>query len=269
MKFNMNYTLLSDLFNSKNNIVLIKDMSLDHTVQKSSFRKMQLPKYPIIEQVVTLKPVEDVPKETKVNADKKLIALTFDDGPSQNTDKLLKLLYDNKCKATFFVSGNNIRENVDILKRIDTYGNQIGNLGYTHIPFTNMSIEDINIEIATTYNMLLDLGIHPTNIVRPPFGKLNETIKKQVHAPFVLWNIDPEDWKYQDKNRIVNIIKDNIIDGSIILLHDQYQETIEALQELIPFLQKQGYEFVTINEMYKQFDVALKPGMVYAKIKNN
>ena len=267
MELKINYSMVTNVYRNNKTSILVKTSFKPNKDTESI--KVNMPTLPIIEDGILYKKVPEVvevPKE-KVLPNKKLVCLTFDDGPSKYTDELLEILHANKSKATFFISGNNIVNNKEIIKRIDTYGNQIGNHGYTHIPFTNMDIDDVNVEIAMTSTMLIDLGINISNIVRPPFGKLNESLKEQIHAPFILYNIDPEDWKHQDKGYIKQVIKSRIEDGSIILLHDQYKETIEAVRELIPELQNEGYEFVTINEMQKKFDISLIPGMVYAKLK--
>lgn len=269
----MNYIILVKVF--KNRIILKKEdtpFSFKKNRKKViniEKKKMVLPKLPIFEGEQHI--IDDEVEEIIINdvPSKKLVCLTFDDGPSKYTDELLEILHSNKSKATFFISGNNIVNNKDVIKRIDTYGNQIGNHGYSHIPFTSLDVDDVNVEIAMTSTMLIDLGVNVSNIVRPPFGKLSESLKNEIHSPFILCSIDPEDWKHQDKSYIKQAIKSRIEDGSIILLHDQYKETIEAIRELIPELQKEGYEFVTINEMQKKYDVSLEPGMVYAKLRKN
>ena len=180
---------------------------------------------------------------------------------------LLKVLEKNHSRATFFILGNKIKGNEAAIKNISSYGNEIGIHGYSHKPFTNMSLEDVDAEIAGTYNMLNRLGVNPSNIVRPPYGKLNETIKEQVKSPFVLWNIDTAD-VVNSKEAIRNKIMNNIIPGSIIKLHDTSLNTIEALDEILPELIKDGYRFVTIDEMNKRYANSLVPGKVYAKLKD-
>lgn len=273
MGFDMNYSLLTFLYGNTSikTILVKKDKPFSVATRKKINKKTKIPSLPIIEDDILYKedtkPVEI--KEESNFTNKKLVCLTFDDGPSKYTDELLEILHTNKSKATFFITGNNIVANKDIIKRIDTYGNQIGNHGYTHIPFTSLDVDEVNVEIAMTSTMLIDLGVNSSNIVRPPFGKLSESLKEQIHAPFILYNIDPEDWKHQDKGYIKQVIKSRIEDGSIILLHDQYKETIEAIKELIPELKQEGYEFVTVNEMQKKYDISLEPGMVYAKLRKN
>lgn len=228
-------------------------------------KKYGIPVLPIIESS-KIEIIEEV--VPTINNEEKLVTLSFDDGPSIFTKELLNILNKNNSNATFFILGSNIRGNENIIKEIYDNGNEIGIHGYSHRPFTDMSIEDIDVEIATTYNMLESVGVKPSNIVRPPFGKLNETIKEQVRSPFVLWNINPDDIRCSNKETLKNRIMSEIAPGSIIKLHDTSKMTLEALDELLPILIKQGYKFTTIEEMNKRYSNILVPGRVYAKIKD-
>lgn len=197
---------------------------------------------------------------TKVEVDNsKLISLTFDDAPSIYTEEILNVLNKNKARATFFVIGNRIHGNESLIKKINSFGNEIGIHGYSHTAFTEMEVEDVDAEIAATYSMLNDLNVAPTNIVRPPYGKLNETIKEEVASPFVLWNIDAT-----GSDAINKILSAK--EGSIIKLHDDIR-TIKLLEEVLPKLNENGYKVVTISEMNKRYSNSLLPGRVYAKIK--
>lgn len=272
MNFDMNYSNIVKYLGKKPYIIVknIDSVKRNKKKQIEPQTKMVLPKLPIIDKNVPIIEEENVLETSlsKTYKTKKLICLTFDDGPSKYTDELLNILYKNKCRATFFISGSDIVANKDIIKRIDTYGNQIGNSGYSHIPFTRLDVDEVNVEIAMTSTMLIDLGVNSSNIVRPPFGKLSESLQEEIHAPFILYDVDPEDWKHQDKNYIKQAIKDRVEDGSIVLLHDQYKETIDAVEELIPELKEEGYEFVTISEMQKRNGISFIPGHVYVKLRN-
>lgn len=230
-------------------------------------KKYGIPLLSIIGDEITKE--ENIENNESFNySEDKLISLTFDDGPTEYTNKLLETLNKYDSRATFFILGNNIYNNEDIIKNIHSFGNEIGIHGYSHIPFTNMDIDDINVEIATTYDILDSLGVNPTNIVRPPFGKLNETIKEQVKSPFVLWNIDTGDAKINNKDMIKNKIIDNIEPGSIIKMHDTSALTIDVLESVLPILKNMGYKVVTVSEMNKRYSNELIPGRVYAKIKD-
>ena len=228
-------------------------------------KKYGIPTLPIIYDPEIIK--EEVEENVMPHfLQNKLVSLTFDDGPTKYTNELLKILERNHSRATFFILGNNIRGNEDMIRDIRSHGNEIGIHGYSHKAFTNMSVEDVDAEIIGTFNMLDRLGVKPSNIVRPPYGKLNESIKGQVKSPFVLWNIDTGG-KNDSKENIKSKIKNNIMPGSIIKLHETGETTLEALEELIPELISEGYSFVTIDEMNKRYANNLVPGKVYAKLK--
>lgn len=261
MNININYDLLLLLYGVLNvKVSLVKN-------ELMFSKRIKMPKTPILskKEILIEETKEEIKETKKEECNDKIIALTFDDGPSKYTDEILNILKENDSRATFFISGNNIIGNEEKIKKIDAYSNQIGIHGYSHIPFVDMEIEDVSIEIATTHSMLYDIGVNATNLVRPPFGKINKSVKEEVHYPFILWNIDTEDWKYQDKEYIKNTIIDNIESGSIVVLHDRYKQTVEAIKEVIPLLKKQGYKFLTIDEMHKAYNISLVPGMVYKK----
>ena len=204
--------------------------------------------------------IEDA--QLKISRNLKLVSLTFDNVDNIYTKKLLDILNRNNSKATFFISGDNISGNEEVIKDIKSHGNEIGINGYSNIPFTSLSIDRVHAEIAGTYDMLRSIDVRPSKIVRPPYGKLNTSIKEYIDAPFVLWNIDASKI---EENNIKEKIIDSIEPGSIIKMSDN---NIDVLEEVIPELQKQGYEFVTVDEMNREYANTLEPGKVYAKIKN-
>ena len=206
------------------------------------------------------------------NADtRKLVALTFDDGPSKYTDVLLEVLNDNDVKATFFVLGCNCDNYTDTLLKISDSGHEIAIHGDTHTAFTKLSVEQVNNEITTTINYIESLGIDVSGLVRPPYGNLNSELKEQIEYPFILWNIDTEDWKTKDKEQIKAEILENIAAGSIILMHDTkavHEVDIEVLKEILPEL-TQEYKFVTISELCEYYNIELENGKTYRKITGN
>lgn len=255
---------IEKILNSK----IILDKSRNKVLKNDLIdRKYGIPSLPIFEDVEVKEVIPTEPVVIPRLRNDKLIALTFDDGPTSYTKELLEVLNRNRSRATFFILGNKIRGNESIIKEISACGNEIGIHGYSHKPFTDMHVEDVDAEIAGTYGILNNLGVNPANIVRPPYGKLNETIKEQVKSPFVLWNIDTEDVN-NNKEMVKNKIINNVEPGSIIRMHDTSKLTVEVLKDLIPFLESEGYKFVTIDEMNKQYSNELVPGRVYAKIKD-
>ena len=232
-------------------------------MKEKSSKKYNMPTQPIIIDEPKKEEVEYIELDDKI--DNKLVSLTFEGRITEYTKPIIDLLHKNDSQATCFISGMDALANDDIIKEISNNGNEIGLQGYSDTPFTKMQLDDIGGSIVATYNMLNSLGVNPTNIVRPPQGKLNESVKDQINAPLVLWNIDSKDLLSSKESIKANILND-IEEGSIIRLH-YTENTLEALKDLIPELKKQGYGFVTLSDMKKKYSNIFAPGKVYAKIK--
>ena len=233
------------------------------SIKEKTSKKYNMPIYPIIIDEPKKEEVEYIELDDKF--DNKLVSLTFEGRITEYTKPIIDLLRKTDSNATCFISGMDALANDDIIKEIYNNGNEIGLQGYSDTPFTKMPLDDIGGSIVATYNMLNSLGVNPTNIVRPPQGKLNESVKDQIYAPLVLWNIDSKDLLSSKENIKANILND-IEEGSIIRLH-YTENTLEVLKDLIPELKKQGYRFVTLNDMNKKYSNVFVPGKVYAKIK--
>lgn len=194
------------------------------------------------------------------------VALTFDDGPGKYTDRLLDILEDNDVKATFFVLGTGIENYGEVVKRAYDDGHEIAIHGYSHTSFKKMTIEEIQSEIDTVFNLLNDLEITPSNLVRPPYGSINSKIKENLDYSFILWSVDTLDWKTKDKDAIIKEINDSIENGSIILMHDIHETTVDAVEEMLPELTDE-YRFVTVNELFSLNEQELEEHESYHKVK--
>ena len=180
----------------------------------------------------------------------KLIALTFDDGPHlELTPWLLDFLWEQDVRATFFVLGCNVEEAPDILRRAAAEGHQIGNHTYHHKDLTTLSPERRRTEINSGAALIESLtGRRPT-VMRPPYGEYNRTVQDEADTPLVFWSIDPADWRTRDADETVRHVMERAQDGDILLLHDLYEETVEAAIKLIPALRAQGFVFVTVDQL--------------------
>ena len=140
--------------------------------------------------------------------DKKLIALTFDDGPSKkNTNKLLNALDCYHARVTFFVLGSRVYSNRNTIKRAYDMGNQIGSHTYSHTNLTKLNNDNVINEINNTNSAIRNvIGVNPT-LLRPPYGSVNDRVNSLVNMNIILWNVDTLDWKYKDANRV----KDEIV----------------------------------------------------------
>lgn len=179
----------------------------------------------------------------------KVIALTFDDGPSRYTRLIVDLLNEYGASATFFVLGNKVSIYSDTLKYVLDSGNEIGNHSYSHKWLTHVSEEELISQINQTQDVIFDTLGYTPRLVRPTYGSVNQTIKDNVNLDIVLWNVDTLDWKYRNSNKIFKNVLPKIDDGKIVLMHDTYEYTYNALKLLLPKLKDLGYQFVTVSEL--------------------
>ena len=200
---------------------------------------------------------------------KKYVALTFDDGPSSFTDRLLDCLEENNAKATFFMVGTEIASFPEEVKRMKELGCELGNHTYDHTDLTTLSSEDISSEIARVDQQLVDLTGQGASVVRPPYGSVNDTVKATIGTPMILWSIDTLDWKTLDSQSTVDEVMNNVQDGSIVLMHDIYSTSVDAAEILIPQLIEDGYELVTIHELASVHGIELQTGITYGDFHNN
>lgn len=181
---------------------------------------------------------------------KKRVALTFDDGPDAKvTPQILATLQKYDAKATFFMVGRNVPKNASIVKQIYDAGHEIGNHTSNHKKLTALSISGVRQEVNGTSNAIYAaIGQYPT-VFRPPYGATNEQVRSVMTIPSILWSIDTLDWKHHNPDKILAYVKASVKDGSIILMHDIHQTTANGLDNVLLYLQKQGYEFVTVSEI--------------------
>ena len=194
---------------------------------------------------------------------KKLLAFTFDDGPSDApTNKLLDNLDKYDARVTFFVLGSRVNTYQNSLKRAYEMGNLIGSHTYSHLNLFKLGDYDIMKGINNTSDAIESIiGIRPDKL-RAPYGNTNEHIREISNMYSILWDIDTEDWKYKDAEKIKDNIVSHAHDGAIILLHDIYMTSVEgtllAMEEL-----KDEYAFVTIDEMIVLKGVTLDKNKSY------
>ena len=196
------------------------------------------------------KDIEPVIKNDKI-IDPKLpvVALTFDDGPSRYTKDIIDTLKSNNVNATFFVLGNKIEIYKDIISESIKNGNEIGNHSYNHKWLSKLSTNELLDQINKTQDILKETVNYTPTCFRPTYGSVNNKIRKSINLSITLWTIDTKDWKINSVDRIVERAIKDIEDGDIILMHDIFQRSSEALKKIIPRLKEQGYQFVTISEL--------------------
>ena len=205
----------------------------------------------------------DVVTNKKINNSDRLIALTFDDGPNYNTNKVLDVLAKYNVKATFFVLGSKVMNNKKILKREYDSGMEIGNHTFNHLLLTKYKENVIKDEIDNTSSVIFEVTGRYPKLLRPSYGAYNNTIKKIGDMPIIIWDIDTLDWKYHNSKRIASRVINKVKDGDIILMHDIYSATANSLNIIIPELQNRGYTFVTVPELFYYKEITLEKEKVY------
>lgn len=180
---------------------------------------------------------------------RKAVALTFDDGPSPKTTPVaLDLLKKYNAKGTFFMVGHAVEGNEDIIKRVIAEGHQIGNHSWDHPVLTKISLEKAKSQINDTTAALKKASGLDVHIMRPTYGAINGAIQAAVDQSFILWDVDTLDWKNRNTASIMKEVR-KAQPGSIILMHDVHQTTIDALPLILQYLTEQGFEMVTIEEL--------------------
>ena len=207
----------------------------------------------------------------EVDGTKKMVALTYDDGPSVYTDQILDVFEKYNQKATFFIVGDRISWNEDQAKREAQLGCQQGNHTYSHNVLTKLSEEKIKEKLKGTDDELIRISGKPSVYIRPPEGRYNDTVKKACGCPIILWSVDSRDWESKDCTKVCNAIIGKVKDGDIVLMHDLYKSTAEATEKIVPALINEGFQLVTVEEMaiLKTDGKGLENGVVYTRISGN
>ena len=206
------------------------------------------------------------PPTPRTNADvdcsvAKCIALTFDDGPGPDTGRLLDLLKAQNVPATFFVLGDQAVKYPSLVNREYAEGNEVGNHTWDHKDLSKLPAAAVQDEINRAADAIAAAGIPRPTLVRPPYGAVNDTVRGIGGFPFIMWRVDPEDWKYPDPARVADQIVGHAKPGRIVLSHDTHKTTVDAMPAVIQQLRQQGYTFVTVSTLMK--GVTLQNGTSY------
>ena len=178
------------------------------------------------------------------------VALTFDDGPNARyTEALLDGLKEREVRASFFLVGQCIEGNEDTVRRMAEEGHLIGVHCMEHRDLTREPEEEAVRQLMDTAAMIGAVTGRTPEYIRPPFGKWSSGLQEAVPMETVLWSVDSLDWKLQDTDRIVRRVLKDTEDGDIILMHDEFQPSVEAAMEIIDNLLAKGYTFVTVDEL--------------------
>ena len=194
--------------------------------------------------------INNIKKEEKtIDINRPLVALTFDDGPSKYTNEILDILKNNSICATFFVLGNKVPYGQETLLKMLENGNEIGNHTYNHKWLAHLDEIEIKNQISKTQEVIFEYTRYLPKVFRPSYGDIPKEMRKEINLEVTLWNVDTLDWKLKNKKQIRKRATRNTKDGDIILMHDTYKRTKDALPEIINTLKKKGFQFVTISEL--------------------
>lgn len=200
-------------------------------------------------------------------AEKKYVALSFDDGPSGRfTQALLDGLAQRGLHATFFLCGYRVEQYPALAARIAREGHEIGLHGDSHRFFTQMSPEEICADLAAARKKLIAATGREPTLLRPPGGLYDlERLKQSSCAdlPVILWSVDPRDWCTDDRQAIASAVIHGAKNGDIILLHDMSDSTVAAVFDILDALEEQGYEFVTVSELARLSGTQLRGAEAY------
>ncbi len=221
----------------------------------------------IAEVIIPLKDEYLNGEKEESKQEKKLIAITFDDGPSSKTKEIVDLLEKLKIKATFFVLGCNVKNHQEELKYINQFNHEIGNHSYSHPNFKKLSLQEGLNEINQTQEIVFETIKRYPRLFRFPYGSVNKEVLRTTRLPTILWSADSLDWKCYDTLAIVNNIKKEAKENGILLFHDFKYYNKVAIETIVNDLKKDGYTFVTISELlnFKSNEEMVQGTIIYSK----
>ena len=207
------------------------------------------------------------PAQGTIDPDKPMVALSFDDGPyAPVTNRILDTLRRHGARATFFVVGNRVDDYAGTLRRAVEEGHEIGIHTWSHAKLTKLSADGIRQQVLDTYHAVLNTAGYQCAVVRPPGGSYNQLVRNTIGAEgFYLanWSVDTEDWRSRDADSVYQEIMSAVEDGCIILCHDLYPTTADAMERVIPDLIGQGYQIVSVSELLQYKQGSVEAGRLY------
>lgn len=245
-------------------IYLFRTSKETSSLQESSAANGEVQKSRKILREITQFNLGDFPFLPKrVNPEKKLIAFSFDDGPSRkNTEKILKALDKNNARATFFMLGQNAKYYPDLVKKVEESGNEVAGHSWNHPLLTKLGKKGVKKQMSRMNEAIASVTGSDVGLLRPPYGSINRTVKNTVKDPLILWSIDTLDWKTLNADKTADAILKQARDGDIILMHDIHAPTAEAVKKVLPKLEKKGFQVCTVSELLEARNITLHPGDV-------
>ncbi len=199
-----------------------------------------------------------------IDPNKPMVALTYDDGPRpRSTNRILDCLEKYDSVATFFELGYLAKSYPDCIRREVAIGCEVANHSWDHPNLATLSGGGVANQINSTNNTIFNIcGVKP-KLLRPPYGSYNSTVRNNCGLPIIIWSIDTLDWKYRDASYVTSVIKNQVTDGSVILMHSIYDSTAAATEAIVPWLISRGYQLVTVSELAEARGINLQSGAAY------
>lgn len=192
------------------------------------------------------------------------VVFTFDDGPNGNkTKKIISYLEDYKMSATFFMLGNKIVNGADTIKLVNLSHSEIGYHSYSHSYMTAQTKKQLEEEFNLSKNLLKEYAGAEYKYVRAPYGSYNDNVLASINLPFIKWNVDTNDWRYKDPDYTENHVLTHIKDGNIILFHDSYETTVEAIERLVEDLYLKDIQVMSISSYAALKNIEMKSNTNY------
>lgn len=223
-----------------------------------------------IGETVESEPAEKaIPEAIIPEGGTKLVALTFDDGPSGATTwRLLDILAEKQVRVTFFVLGNMVLNAPDLLRAELAAGHEVGSHTVTHANLAKSAPASIQWEVQRMNEIFQEVtGAGGPILLRPPYGAVNDTVRAQVGQPMILWTVDTEDWRYRNPAEVRRRALAGVFDGAIILMHDIHATTIDAVAGIIDDLKAAGYTIVTVSQLAAARGATLQNGWTYGSFR--
>lgn len=255
-KEEIDYSKINILFNDKSTTFYIRE--------NEKLKNLEIVNNELTEAAkISLNLDDNYHKEHTIQKEAKLVAFTFDDGPSKYTLDIANILEEYNASATFFEVGYNIKAHPEITKELSERGFEIANHTTDHSKLTKLTETKYLTKINDNNTLFKELTGKDMPYLRPPYGSYNDKIKANAGVPIVTWSLDTRDWESRNKDKVIEMVINNIKEGDIILFHDLYESTRDAVKELMPLLKEQGYQAVSVGELFKSKGITLEAGTSY------
>ena len=202
----------------------------------------------------------------RVDPDKPMIALTFDDGPGPGTRRILRALESVDGRATFCMVGDRVNDYAQTARMVAEQGSEIATHTLSHPNLAKLSAGEVRAELEQSIAAIEQVtGVQP-GVLRPPYGSTSEDVQqvcREMGVVIANWNVDTEDWRVRDADAILNHVLDNARDGAIVLCHDLYPETAAAMERAVEALAERGYQLVSVSELLQARAGGGSAGKIY------